>query len=54
MEMPILDMIFCSPLPRAVMRLRTACCGLTSVSSPVRTRCSTDSMARYGLTAEAP
>ncbi len=52
--MPILDMIFSTPLPRPLMRFRVAFSGVTPVSMPLRTRSSQDSIARYGLTAEAP
>jgi len=52
--MPILDMIFWTPLPSALIRFATACSAVTPETSPVRTSSSADSMARYGLTAEAP
>jgi hypothetical protein len=53
-EMPIFDMIFSTPLPSAVMTLRTASSGVTPASTPERTRSSQVSIARYGLTADAP
>jgi hypothetical protein len=53
-EMPIFDMIFRTPLPSPLMRFRVAFSGVTPVSMPLRTSSSQDSMARYGLTADAP
>jgi len=44
--MPILDMIFCTPLPRALIRLCTACSVVIPVRSPERTSSSADSIAR--------
>ena len=52
--MPILDMIFSTPLPSALMRFLTAFSGVMPVSMPLSTSCSAVSMARYGLIAEAP
>ncbi len=52
--MPIFDMILSTPLPSALIRFPTAFSGVMPVSTPERTSCSTDSIARYGLTAEAP
>ncbi len=53
-EMPILLITLRTPLPSAFTRLRTAFSGAMSVMMPRRTRSSTDSIARYGLTAAAP
>ena len=53
-DTPILDMIFSSPLPSALIRLAAACRVVIPSSAPLRTRSSTDSMARYGQTQEAP
>ena len=53
-EMPILDMIFRTPLPSALMTFLTAFSGLTPVIMPLRTSSSQVSIARYGLIAEAP
>ena len=53
-EMPIFDMIFSTPLPSALITLCTASSGVTPVMTPARTRSSQVSMARYGLTADAP
>ena len=54
METPILDMTLSTPLPSALTRLRMAFSGVSPVMTPRRTRSSTLSMARYGLTAAAP
>ncbi|MNW63242.1 hypothetical protein D3C74_414360 [compost metagenome] len=51
--MPILLMTFRTPLPSALMRFLTAFSGST-VTNPDLARSSTDSIARYGLTAAAP
>ena len=53
-EMPIFDMILSTPLPSALMRFLTAFSGVMPVIMPLRTRSSTDSIARYGLIADAP
>ncbi len=52
--MPILDMIFSTPLPSALIRFLTACSGVIPVIIPLRTRSSAVSIARYGLIADAP
>ena len=54
MDTPILDMIFSTPLPRALIRLASAAAALSPSSTPRRTRSAAVSMARYGLTAAAP
>ncbi len=53
-EMPILDMIFRTPLTSAPTYWRTALRGSMPVIAPWLTRSSIVSNARYGLTAAAP
>ena len=53
-EMPILDMIFSTPLPSPLMRFFTAFSAVIPVIMPLRTSSSAVSIARYGLIAEAP
>ena len=52
--MPILDMIFSTPLPRPLIRFCTAWASVTPGRWPLRTSSSQLSIARYGFTAEAP
>ena len=52
--MPILDMTLRTPLPKDLIKLRTAFSGVIPVITPCRTKSSAVSIAKYGLTAAAP
>ena len=53
-DTPILDMIFSSPLPSALITLAEAFGVVIPSSAPPRTMSSADSIARYGQTLAAP
>ena len=53
-EIPILLMTLSKPLPKPFTRFRTAVSGEAPATTPVRTKFSTDSIAKYGFTAAAP
>ena len=51
---PILDITLRTPLPKDLIKLRTAFSGVIPVITPCRTKSSAVSIAKYGLTAAAP